>query len=178
MKPRTEIDPRHQQIRGVLRIVGPCLLLAGLVLDAIGLVSFFSAFGSFEPPRYFWCLFLGFPLTAMGAGLTKFAYLGAIARYLSGEVSPVGKDTFNYLYEGTGERVRTIAHAVGQGLSSGLRGADAVEIRCPTCDAPNPADARYCDRCGAPLEDKACPRCGTRNGRDAKFCNQCGGQLP
>jgi ribosomal protein L40E len=178
MKQRMEIDPRHQQIRNVLRIVGPGVLVAGLILTGIGLLSFFSSFGSFGPPRDFWCAFLGLPLMAVGAALTQFAYLGAIARYSSGEVAPVGKDTFNYMAEGTSEAVRTMAHAVGQGLSSGARGTEAVGGHCPKCDAPNPADARFCDRCGASLEDKSCPRCGSRNDSAAKFCNQCGGQLP
>src|SRR4051794_2398859 len=149
MKHRIEIVPRHEQTRNILRIIGPGLLLAGLILTGTGLISFFSSFGTFEPPRYFWCAFLGLPTLAAGMGLTKFAYLGAIARYFSGEVSPVGKDTFNYLAEGTSEGVRTVAHAVGQGLSSGTRGTEASETRCPKCGAPNPADARYCDRCGA-----------------------------
>ena len=44
---------------------------------------------------------------------------------------------------------------------------------CPQCQADNPANAAFCDECGARLET-ACPNCGESNRRSAKFCRNCG----
>ena len=66
--------PQHREARSVLRVIGPVIALAGLVLTIIGIGSFFSSFGSFGgSPRYFWCAFLGLPLLAVGSGITKLA---------------------------------------------------------------------------------------------------------
>jgi class 3 adenylate cyclase/tetratricopeptide (TPR) repeat protein len=44
---------------------------------------------------------------------------------------------------------------------------------CPWCQHENPADAAFCDECGARLE-AACPSCGEPNRPGAKFCRMCG----
>jgi class 3 adenylate cyclase/tetratricopeptide (TPR) repeat protein len=44
---------------------------------------------------------------------------------------------------------------------------------CPQCQSDNPANAAFCDECGARLET-ACPNCGESNRRSAKFCRNCG----
>jgi class 3 adenylate cyclase/tetratricopeptide (TPR) repeat protein len=46
-------------------------------------------------------------------------------------------------------------------------------MKCGRCQHANPADAAFCDECGAPLE-AACPRCGEANRAGAKFCRKCG----
>jgi class 3 adenylate cyclase/predicted ATPase len=47
---------------------------------------------------------------------------------------------------------------------------------CSRCRHENPADAVFCQECGARLE-AACPSCGTANQSSAKFCKKCGGAL-
>jgi class 3 adenylate cyclase/tetratricopeptide (TPR) repeat protein len=49
-------------------------------------------------------------------------------------------------------------------------------MRCVRCHADNPADAKFCGRCGASL-GLACPSCGTVNPPENKFCGQCGASL-
>lgn len=44
-KPENQLDPNHQEKRGALRFVGLVMVAAGGVFTAIGLISFFSAFG-------------------------------------------------------------------------------------------------------------------------------------
>ena len=44
---------------------------------------------------------------------------------------------------------------------------------CPQCQHENPADAAFCQDCGARLET-ACPSCATPNQLGAKFCKKCG----
>lgn len=49
---------------------------------------------------------------------------------------------------------------------------------CPRCGAENPESGKFCDRCGASLEQKrACPRCGAESPQESKFCDQCGATL-
>jgi class 3 adenylate cyclase/tetratricopeptide (TPR) repeat protein len=47
---------------------------------------------------------------------------------------------------------------------------------CPRCQHENPADAAFCQECGARLET-ACPSCTTPNQLGAKFCKKCGQRL-
>jgi len=46
-------------------------------------------------------------------------------------------------------------------------------MKCSRCQHENPADAVFCQECGARLE-LACPGCGTANQIGAKFCKKCG----
>lgn len=146
-------DPRHDDIRGVLRVIGPASALVGLVFLTVGLVSFFSAFGTFEPPRHFWCVFVGMPLLAVGVGITKFAFLGSIVRYLARETAPVGKDTFNYVARETGPAAGDFAREVSRGIAEGLRSPDAGRPgpSCPRCGTGSAPSAHYCSHCGAQL---------------------------
>jgi len=49
-------------------------------------------------------------------------------------------------------------------------------MKCPRCQASNPADAVFCEECGARLE-AACASCGEPNRLGAKFCKKCGQPL-
>src|SRR3970040_158928 len=49
-------------------------------------------------------------------------------------------------------------------------------MKCPRCQASNPADAVFCEECGARLE-VACAGCGEPNRLGAKFCKKCGQPL-
>lgn len=184
MKVKREIDPHHRQIQGVLRTVGPMILGVGLLFTAVGFFSFFQAFGSFEPPRYFWCAFIGLPLTGLGVLLSKLGYLGAIARYALGEMAPVQRDTFNVLAEETQPGVETLAHAVGRGFTAGAGTGGFVTAddnqessACPRCGVGNHASARFCNQCGTSLGSKTCTGCGQSQPVEAQFCDQCGIRL-
>ena len=107
------INPNHKQQNSALKVIGPIVLMIGLIFTAIGMVSFFSAFGnSSGPPRLFWCAIIGLPITGVGVGICKFAFMGKIARYSAGELAPVTKDTFNYMAKETQEGVTDITKAV------------------------------------------------------------------
>ena len=138
--------------RAALRIVGPLLLGIGILLTAVAMIDFFAAFGSFQQPRNFWMGFIGLPLVAAGAALTKFAFLGPASRYVAGELTPTLRDTLGAL---------------------GVEGAGVV---CASCGGRNAADARFCDDCGAPMQ-RTCPSCNAPNAADARFCDDCGTEL-
>ena len=56
----------------------------------------------------------------------------------------------------------------------------SVGINCPKCAAPNPANGKFCKKCGAPLAQpskKFCPKCGDPVTAGEKFCNKCGTKL-
>ena len=49
-------------------------------------------------------------------------------------------------------------------------------MRCPRCQATNPAGARFCEDCGARLA-RTCPHCRAEVSSGKRFCWSCGGQL-
>jgi hypothetical protein len=123
--------PQQDKIRQLLRLAGPTILVMGFVLTGIGLGSFFSSFGSFELPRYFWCAFLGLPLLFLGSVTTYMGFMGAIQRYLLGESIPVMRDlaresapviaeVANTVAEGAQPAAKTLAKAIAEGVREGL----------------------------------------------------------
>lgn len=173
-----QLDPRHNQRRDALRIIGPAIVLVGIIFAVIGFGSFFSSFGSFEPPRYFWCAFVGLPLIGIGGAICKFAFMGSVTRYMANEVAPVGKDVVNYMAAGTKDAIHDVAAAVGQGLQAGQAGKEVRLLRCHKCNVDNEAPASFCKGCGAPLaKTRPCPSCGELNDPDARFCDQCGKEV-
>lgn len=174
-----QIDPGHKGIRNVLRIVGPIIALAGLIFIVVGVVSLIRSAGSFGPPKYAWCMFVGMPLLFVGGVLTSVAYMGKFLRYHAQEMAPVAKDTFNYMADGTKDGVKTMATALGQGLAEGgfASSAPETQVRCHKCNALNEPDAKFCGQCGqAMAKSKPCPQCQEMNDPDAKFCDNCGYQ--
>jgi hypothetical protein len=170
---------QHKQTRDFLRVIGPLVLGTGVVFALIGFGSFFSAFGSFSgPPRYFWCAFVGLPLIGVGTFITKFAYMGAVTRYMANEITPVGTDVFNTVARDTKSSIRDIAAAIGSGLRDGtdLPGADPA-VACPACSTPNETNASFCKGCGASLAKRQCSHCGDEAASDARFCDSCGEPL-
>jgi hypothetical protein len=170
-----QMDPDHDAKRETLRIVGPAVLIAGLIFAAIGIGNFFASFGSFEPPRYFWCAFVGLPLIGLGASICKFAYFGAISRFMANEVAPVSTDVVNYMASGTKGSVRDLASAVGEGLRAGVLDDQEQTVVCQSCHEENDVTANFCGQCGKPLpKPHACSSCGKFNDADARFCDNCG----
>jgi hypothetical protein len=109
-------SPQHNTIRTVLRVGGPVVAALGLIFTIVGFGSFFSSFGRFEPPHYFWCAFAGLPLLFVGLIMCQFGYLGAFYRYFAGEAAPVAKDAINYMGEGVQPGVKAVAKAVTEGI--------------------------------------------------------------
>ena len=189
MSRRYNLDnDKHRSNRSVLRIIGPMILVLGIILTVIGFGGFISAFLSGMnngpsldgPPKgigLFFFAFLGLPLIGIGAAITKFAFMGAVARYAASEIAPVGKDTANYMIDGTKDAVGDLAQSVGAGIAAGLTGdrPEAETVDCPQCGAACDSGARFCDQCGASIPGPVrCQSCGAMNEPDAKFCSQCG----
>ena len=169
-------NPGHHNqngVRNALRSIGPFILVAGVILVLIGFVSFFSAFGSYGTPRYFWCAFLGMPLIGVGLSLSRLGYMGAVGRYVAGEIAPVAKDTVNYLAEENKDAIRHVSEAIGAGLNHSR--PSTTLVRCHKCNTENQAQAKFCNNCAAALlKNKSCAQCGELNDPDARFCDNCG----
>jgi hypothetical protein len=114
-------SPHHSGIRDMLRIAGPLIAVAGLLLMIVGFGSFFASLGSFEPPRYFWCAFVGMPLMFIGIVMCMYGYLGALYRYVAGESAPVAKDVVNYMGENIQPGVKAVAKAATEGVMEAQR---------------------------------------------------------
>ena len=108
--------PRHQRTRSFLRVAGPVVLIVGLIFVITGMASFFSAFGSGNSPRLFWCAFVGMPLMFIGGAFCLFGFMGGIARYTAAEQVPVATNAINDMAEGTKGAVKTVARAVAEGV--------------------------------------------------------------
>jgi len=108
--------PKHRLVRTFLRVAGPVTFLVGLLFTIIGMASFFSAFAGHEPPRFFWCCFLGMPLLFAGSVMCMFGFLGALAGYTAAEQVPVATDAINEVAEGTKGAVKTVARAAAEGV--------------------------------------------------------------
>ncbi|MCA9868255.1 MAG: zinc ribbon domain-containing protein, partial [Anaerolineales bacterium] len=49
-------------------------------------------------------------------------------------------------------------------------------MNCPSCQAENSDNAKFCSNCGTALL-QACPQCGAEQPAGANFCNNCGHKL-
>ncbi len=107
---------QHSSIRTVLRLAGPVIAGVGLLFIIVGFGSFFASFGSFKPPRFFWCAFVGIPLLFVGIVMCMFGYLGAFQRQVAGESGAVAKDVVNYMGENIQPGVKAVARAVTEGV--------------------------------------------------------------
>ena len=175
-RPRRLPHPAHPAARTALRAFGALFAIAGVVFAAVGLLSFFQAFGDgvHGPPRYFWCVFVGLPLLGIGTAMLNAGYLGAVTRYVATETVPVAADAVHDLAHGTRDALRAAAGAVGEGL----RGAPAAAATCAACGAAMAPDARFCSHCGTAADTaRSCADCGRDNAPAARFCAGCGSAL-
>src|SRR6516164_9735137 len=49
-------------------------------------------------------------------------------------------------------------------------------MRCSKCGSDNPVGKKFCEDCGAPLENR-CPKCGAETTAGKRFCGECGAAL-
>jgi hypothetical protein len=177
MPDQRPIDPNHAAPRTFFRLAGPLMLAAGAIFMIVGFVDFVHSMNSWDPPKLFWCFFVGMPLLFFGAVGTNLGYMGRMARYVAEEQTPVVTDAFNYAAQQTKGSVRDIAQAIGEGLRGGPASSPA-EVRCPKCQHINEPGARFCSKCGAPVaQRRECPNCRHENDLAAHFCDNCGQAL-
>jgi len=144
----------------VSRVLGPLLMLTGVGFIALGFWSLFESAGTYGGPRYFWLIFVGFPVFWIGGVMTQFAFIGPVTNYVARQVSPA---------------VNTLTSAATTAARSVVPGRGRSQrLSCPNCSALNQVDSRFCQQCGTTLEALRCSRCSQVNEPDARFCRSCG----
>lgn len=93
-------ESQNSVFRNLFRVGAVVFLPTGAIFSAIGLIDFFGAFSGHGFPTKFWCVFVGFPMLGLGTFCFKAGFLRTIAGYVTGEASPVIKDTVEYVANG------------------------------------------------------------------------------
>ncbi len=169
------IDNKHKSKRTVLRIIGPILLVSGILLVVKGTSGMFGdpfTQSNFGGPSHFGLNFIGMPLIFVGGVMSSAGYMGAVARYQADEITPVAKDVVNYMADGTKDSVRTISKAIHEGMT------DDDDVACQSCQTMNDSDSKFCKSCGDLVSStQYCGSCGEKNDMDSKFCKSCGQKI-
>ena len=174
-----EYENRYEGVSRILRIVGWPLLAIGAICFIIGIMSFFAGFaavssGSFEFPNLFFLCFIGAPISFAGTTCLILGYRRKMMDFAASQAAPVAKDFTNYMLDETGDSIANVANKIKSKQNEPIEGVTGN--KCATCGFINPADAKFCAKCGAPII-KVCPNCGAQNDDGAKFCNNCGKPL-
>lgn len=152
----------HKKVKTIFKIIGPIVIVAGLVFAIIGFADFISSASNFEQPTKFWCLFIGLPAMAFGGMFTLAGFRKEIMRYNMHETTPVFNEAGKQIQPGI------------SAISNAVKNSDAPI--CPVCGSLNDKDSAFCKKCGAALS-KTCPHCGASLDADANFCDKCGKKL-
>lgn len=132
--------PQQAQLRTFFRLAGPVIAVVGGLTSAYGFISFltFGADADFDAmPVTEMALFMGgFIVFAIGMAMCRAGYGAIAARYASGELSPVLRDSLRH---------------------TGLTPSDR-QTQAQRTDGP------YCRECGTQAPDRSakfCASCGT-----------------
>ena len=155
------MNKQNKKIKRTLRIIGISLLTIGIIFSAIGFINFFVSFSSMEPPKLFWCAFLGLPLVGVGLGTTLQSYRGEIAKFVAEESAPAAQ-TF----------LRGVTPAVSD-LAKEIASSNPIVCECGT---QNNKGDKFCKACGKTLI-ATCPHCNVHLAPDSKFCTNCGKEI-
>ena len=170
-----EFENRSEKTAKKLRIIGFICLFIGVGCVVTGLTDFFMSMSSWDGPKLFFLNFIGFPFIAGGAACLAMGYQRKMAAYMASQNAPVAKDTANYMLDGTSDAIAKTAGKVANeiNVNKGATVEGVTGNTCAKCGFTNPAGAKFCSKCGAPITKK-CPYCGAENDDGAKYCNSCG----
>ncbi len=71
-----------------------------------------------------------------------------------------------------------MAQMMGQTMGAGGGQQQAQQLPCPSCNAMNPANAKFCGSCGKEIvRGMKCPKCNAAINGSPKFCPECGASL-
>lgn len=152
--------------RKKLRVFGFVFLGLGVLIDAIALIDFFSAFSGLGVPHLFFLFYIGSPIAFLGLVFLLFGFVGAMNTYAASEsIGTATKATNTVLRDTRDEVAKTVGAVKGE-----------KALFCPHCGTKNEEGAKFCDHCGEPLS-KVCPECGEANDADSTYCRKCGKRL-
>lgn len=176
-----EYENRYEGTAKKFRIIGLILVLIGAGCVITAAVEFFikmssKTFG--DTPQLFFLFFVGFPFLVGGGVCLSLGYQRKMNSYIISQNAPVAKEAANYMLDGTSDAIAQtagkVANEINKNKTTAVEGVTGNT--CEKCGFTNPAGAKFCAKCGAPIVKK-CPYCGTENDDGAKFCNNCGKSL-
>ena len=162
MIPDSQPPSKYKQVRSTFRVLGPTLLVIGIILSLVGIGSFFVSFigavsGSISPhdakfPILFLLAFPGFLCIGIGSMMTQAGSL---------------KETPQSAPKKTPPAVTTTTTAIRSAITDD-------DIPCPSCSEPIEPDSKFCAHCGVQIGQLSCPTCNAPLEANDRFCNQCG----
>ena len=149
---------KHEKTKKVIKIVGPIILVLGIISLIVGIVISFQGEMSF-----IWLPIVSMVAIFIGSTLTIFGYRREMARYAKNESVPV----INEASEDFKPTFKNIAEAFKDDSSS--------NHRCPYCGHDVDENSKFCSNCGKQLT-VICPHCH-QEVDPGKFCSNCGKPL-
>ena len=136
---------KDDKAKKVFKILGPVLLVPGVILIVLGILGFVGVFS------------LGVGIVCIDFG--SFAFLPGLIFTIMGWSKAA-------VYSSTGGHFEEIPVTVTVGNSA---------ITCASCGTANSDDSLFCKKCGKPIKViTACPHCNAKVDKDSKFCTKCG----
>lgn len=138
-----KLDPNnktHVKIKKTLKIIGPIFIIIGIFFIARAIISFMYSFNHFSELSFnnmsssseFINFLIGAIFLGIGGQFTKIGYLREFVKYTSEEVSPIAKETINYVMKDIKEEKNDL-------------------IYCKHCGKKISSDSTYCQYCGKKL---------------------------
>lgn len=161
------MNNKHESIKKVLKVIGPIILVVGIVLFITTIINMTSM----ASDTFGMTVFTGFGGVAcigIGSICTSVGYGREIAKYGVDEYGPVAKDVHK-------DYIRPMMKETAKDIKDVIHGDDKV-IVCPSCGASNQEGSKFCDQCGRTLV-KTCPSCNKAVSEDALYCPKCGTRL-
>jgi uncharacterized membrane protein YhdT len=125
-------------------VSGTIFLLTGVVLMIIAFVDIFKSMSG-GTPTLFYLFFIALPLIFIGLCLLIFGLLRRIFHFTVSQTIDTQKDFANYMIKGTKDSVVD--------LTKGINDSIKRDKKCPNCAEYNDENAKFCDKCGAKLDD-------------------------
>jgi hypothetical protein len=81
-----------------------------------------------------------------------------------------------YVAQARAQAMKRNIDQAGQGATVWQGDIESKTTICPSCGKPA-GSGKFCNNCGANMEQKVCPKCGAKNAQTVRFCNNCGQNL-
>lgn len=157
-------NPKYKTIALVLITIGTAFLIAGITLFVLAILNM-------QNGNFFYG-FIAIPCLFVGSSCLMYGLLGPLARFMHGVAAPIQKDYVNYMREETVDSAKDYYGDIASSVKENL--ASEEKIVCENCHYENEKGAKYCNRCGRPLETGVtCPTCGKENKKGSTYCSGC-----
>lgn len=163
-----------------LIVLGSVMIVGGIALVVIGIKKMTSpdffesgAFGGGYVPGGSFLIFFALAFISSGIVIVVRAHTRELASFAVSSVAPVAKDTIGYASQ---EILPEVGTAIGN-VAKSFNKSKTESVTCKKCGKLNKKTSKFCQNCGASLEQKHCTVCGSEIEDDAIFCTSCGTKI-